>query len=164
MLRCKSLKCTGHLNSLNSVENIRSVVIKFNSQTQEAWNRMSLSIKTKQKRVATFDDLVEFVCTQSQLVNNPEYSKDAFVGAKDKRSSNPPFKSFYAQCDETERDGDEGSVEDEAVDNVKCQAVSVSVSKEVCPLCQGDHILENCATLKVLTIEERVSAIMKLRL
>ena len=80
--RCNVLKTQGQLCVLDSVDSIRSVVGKFPSQVQESWNRKSLNIKTKQCRESDFSDLVKFVEEQNRLVNNPEYSREAFFETK----------------------------------------------------------------------------------
>ena len=137
--KCKVLKMQGQLASLDSVETIRSVVCKFPPQVQESWNRKVLGIKETKLRESDFSDLVDFADYQSQLVNNPEYSRDAFSEIKDRSSANPRVRNFLI-----------GGTEQKKASG--------------CYLCSSNHLLDSCGTFAEMTLEGRLSFIKERRL
>ena len=116
----------GQLASLDSVETIRSVVCKFPPQVQESWNRKVLGIKETKLCESDFSDLVDFADYQSQLVNNPEYSRDAFSEIKDRSSANPRERNFLI-----------GGTEQKKASG--------------CYLCSSNHLLDSCGTFAEMT-------------
>ena len=63
---------------MDSTNIIRMVLSKFAVPVQEAWNRNACKIREKEKREAYFEDVVFFMDSQSRLLNNPSYSREAF--------------------------------------------------------------------------------------
>ena len=137
--KCEVLKMQGQLASLDSVETIRSVVCKFPPQVQESWNRKVLGIKETKLRESDFSDLVDFADYQSQLVNNPEYSRDAFSEIKDRSSANPRVRNFLI-----------GGTEQKKASGWY--------------LCSSNHLLDSCGTFAEMTLEGRLSFIKERRL
>ena len=142
LTKCQISKSKGNLQLLDSAEIIRTILSKFQQNVQEAWNKSASLLKEREQRRAVFNDLVSFIERQTNLLNNPEYSRAAFTGNKDRTSSMKAFATGVTA------DGEQQS-----------RAKSWS-----CRLCQGNHQLEKCLQFETLDVDGRLEVLKTNRL
>ena len=126
--RCKVIKSSELLSSLDSVEMIRSVLSKYPTPVQEAWNKKVLGIRQNHGRQCNFLDIVEFAEHQSMMMTNPEFSREAFDSSRDKNPAKA--RAFVVSKPD-------------------------SPSAEICSLCNSEHQLQSCDQFSLMPIRER---------
>ena len=140
--KCKIMKVQGILTALDTAENLRNIVSKFSSSVQDSWNKQAMKIQLSKKRQVEFNDLLEFIEFTTLLMNNPEFSRDAFNELRDKRPSYPNnLKNFGTKLG----------------DSVPCDTTS-------CGLCKDEHFIESCTDYLKLSSEDRMNLVKSNRL
>ena len=130
LIKCKIYKKKGHLQELDSAENLRALVLKFPVNLQDKWNRRADRIKTTESRIAEFGDFCSFIDTESRIVNDPIYSQEALKSCQD---SSAAKSSTDTKCLSTSLD--------ESKPSKKVEFPS-------CPMCTGVHDLDDCEKFK----------------
>ncbi len=141
LIKCKIYKKKGHLRELDSAENLRALVVKFPINLQDKWNRRSDRVKITDSRMAEFGDFCDFVDTESRIVNDPIFSQEALKGCQDSSSS------ISTRCLATSMDEAKPKVE-----------------VDLCPMCSGEHDLEDCDKYKERTRSARMKFLFEKRL
>ena len=147
LLKCQSFKNEERLTELDSTDMIRTMLSRFATPVQEAWNKAACKIRDTQKREAVFDDLVLFVDYQSRLLNNPAYSRDAFGLAKNvsNGSNSTTYKTYATGVNEA--------------------GGNPETKKDPCFWCNDvNHGLETCPGFMTKTLSERRKIIFQNRL
>ena len=124
---------------LQNPKTIRRILDKLPFHMQDRWRRIVFEIVEKEQRSANFDDFVQFVERESQIMSNPLYGKHLF--------SNEPSKekqSFSSKNTSKDRS------------NVTCNLTKESIS---CWHCGGAHYLDECDDLENADYARRLEII-----
>ena len=114
------------LKELDSENIMRSMVLsKMDRSVQEKWLRKVVNQRANHGKELVFSDIVKFIEYQTLLVTDPSYSQEVY---KQDTSTSSGIKTFATQC-------------------------QVKLAK--CPLCEGDHTIEQCSSFKAMTLDNR---------
>ena len=69
---------------------MQAVIQKLPVYLQRKWRDQASYKRTKDHRVATFEDLVNFVKTAADAANDPVYGKDAMSRSDVSKNKSPP--------------------------------------------------------------------------
>ena len=117
LVRCASYQERGVVD-LNSPLTIRSIQLSLPSNLQDKWTSRVGRIRKKKEVEARFQDFVEFVEEESQMLNDPVYARGT---TKDKNKLDGAWKTYLTGVtQETKK------------------------PKLECPFCKGDHDLDDC--------------------
>lgn len=108
----------------------------MDSSVQSRWLHKVISARTKHGKELKFSDVVEFIEYQSLLASDPSYSQDAY--RKDVLAS-PGMKILATQIEKTTNK------------NVRFTVPSLNL----CPLCDGEHKIDNCTSFISMNLENR---------
>ena len=139
LLKCEAYKQQHKLQELDSTDMLRVVILKVPQSLQDKWNRKVLDTRRKHKREVDFSDIVKFLETETTLMSDPAYSRDALTEA------GKLLKSNSTQL-----------VEAEGGRRVSWGAI--------CPLCAGTHDFEDCQDFLAKGIDERHKTVFQLKL
>ena len=81
LLRCQTYKEGGRLTELDSTDMIATIVSKLHNGHQGRWNRKAVDIR-RSGGEANFSDLVSFFEKETEILNDPAYSKKALAQVK----------------------------------------------------------------------------------
>ena len=115
------------------------MILKVPQSLQDKWNRKVLDTRRKHKREVDFSDIVKFLETETTLMSDPAYSRDALTEA------GKLLKSNSTQL-----------VEAEGGRRVSWGAI--------CPLCAGTHDFEDCQDFLAKGIDDRHKTVFQLKL
>ena len=96
------MKCHGclrdgeYLNELNTSSMLKTVYIKLPERLQKKWVSLAHKIEAVNLRRPSFSDFVTFVENESDIANNPTYSKEALtnIASKAKCSERYPNRGM----------------------------------------------------------------------
>ena len=142
LLKCSCIVEGNYLNTLDSIDNLCTILSKLPGSTREKWNTKAFRLRTNQFREPEMRDMITFVDEQLTLWSDPLFSKEALeqrklLGYRKEdfpSSSQKPFKNYYG------------------VNSVSCN------------LCNSDHDVESCPLFREKTIKDKVNILMKFRL
>ena len=134
LLKCETYRIEGNLQELNSTDMIKTIISKIHTTYQERWNRRASDTRLRQHREADFSDLVKFVEAEMILMCDLAYSRDALRDLAN-------VKNYATRFTEEKHTASTG-----------------------CPLCVGEHDLEDCKDYLEKDIDQRHRAIFRLRL
>ena len=128
LLKCQAYKKDRRLMELDSTDIIKTVISKLHVSHQGRWARKSLDIRTKLSKEADFNDLVAFMAKEAEVLCDPAYSRNAL--------SEIAVSTFATHCTEKEKNRS-------------------SVSFVKCPICNGNHDIEDCETYLQKDLDQR---------
>ena len=141
LTKCNCVIKGNYWNTLDSIDNLCTILSKLPGNTRDKWNRKALSIRTNYLREPELQDMITFVSEELTLWSDPLFSKEALeqrklLGTDPGKGppSNKPFKSFYSG------------------QNVYCQ------------LCNKTHDIEGCPLFKGKPIKDKINILMRSRL
>ena len=141
LIKCKIYKNKDQfLRELDSAETLRTLVLKLPVNLQDKWNRKVDSIKIKLNRMAEFTDFCDFVDTESRIVNDPLFSREALATCKEGFVPPPNLKSLRTLLP--------GSTPE----------------AQKCHMCDGAHDLDDCQKYKDLSRTARMKLLYDKRL
>ena len=136
LVKCQGCLSDGeYLNELNTTSILTTVYIKLPERRQRKWVSLAHKIETVDLRRPSFSDFVTFVENQSDIGNNPTYSKEALTNIANK-----------AKCSERYPSRDmKQKVSSFATQAKKDDSVLQKPRNSTsCPSCSLDHDLDSC--------------------
>ena len=127
LLRCSSYQNKGIVD-LNSPLTIRNIQLCLPSNVQDKWTSRVGRIRKRKGEEASFTDFVEFVEEESQMLNDPVYSRGA---GKEKGKPDGNIKTCLTDVEESKP---------EEPKEIKTKAVTIIE----CSCCKGEHDLDDC--------------------
>ena len=97
LVKCQGCLSDGeYLNELNTSSLLKTVYIKLPERLQRKWASLAHKIETVNFRKPSFSDFVTFVENESDIANNPTYSKEALtkIASKAKCSERYPSRGM----------------------------------------------------------------------
>ncbi len=152
----QAMKSLSYLTVLNHPSNMQIVVRKLPFTLQNRWRHRIVDMRKTWGQVATFDDLVIFVDTYSEAMNDPIYSKAALS-----QQSDP--KEEKKRQDGYKRSSFSTNIEGVASTTNPAGAGSTGI-KRSCPSCNQQHDLEYCRTFLKKSLEEKKSFLKEKKL
>ena len=67
-----------HWNSVDTPEVLCMLMSKLPGNTRDQWNRKVLIIRRQQRREPELEDFIDFFDDETQLANDPLFSREAF--------------------------------------------------------------------------------------
>ena len=148
---------TTSLNHLQSPKEIHNIIMKLPYKLREKWRNQACNILDKGRNIK-FKDLVEFVNSQSRLVNMP-----VFGDIKDHRSSQNETrnKSSHKVAEKLKRSTQMATIMDDKKPSLdKSQSQSEKMAYR-CPCDESDHALSSCSAFIEMPYEEKRNFVMK---
>ena len=127
LLRCSSYQNKGIVD-LNSPLTIRNIQLCLPSNVQDKWTSRVGRIRKRKGEEASFTDFVEFVEEESQMLNDPVYSRGA---GKEKGKPDGNIKTCLTDVEESKP---------EEPKEIKPKVVTIIE----CSCCKGEHDLDDC--------------------
>ncbi len=133
------------MSVLNHVTSMQAIVQKLPVYIQNKWRSASTSIRRTQHILPVFNDLVRFTEEESDIANDPVYSKQAI--SKPEAPKNPP-KPLLGKA----------KVTSFATDVVNQSSKRNHPAQQpVCLFCEQSHDLENCSDFVQKPIDDKRS-------
>ena len=135
------------------------VDIKLPGNTRDRWDREVLIIRRQHRKEPELEDLIGFFDNETYLANDPLFSREAlrdYNKRADKVGNNRREQSEKNQAMYGENQSEKEK--DDAKDG------GSEFKKVQCPVCDENHVLDNCSMFKDQTLEERSKTIWKKKL
>ena len=100
LLQCQTYQKGGLLTGLDSPLEIRNIQLKLPLNLQDKWGHLVGKIRKHKAREATFSDFVEFVDSESTVLNDPVYSRKG--PNESKKEDKDRLKNFATGTNQTE--------------------------------------------------------------
>ena len=150
LLQCLAYQKSGCLDGLDSPLMIRNVQLKLPVQGQDKWAQIVGKIRKREKREAAFKDFVEFVESESLVLNDPVYSRSQRSDKKSEKDREIERLRALVTKDK---------------DNTHHAPPSTAPpSKTKCQLCDANHCLNDCEQFMNMNLKERKQFIFSSRL
>ena len=138
------IKCQGalwdqvYVNELNTSSLLQSLCIKLPQRMQRKWSENVCMILSRAQGRTTFVDLVEFVRKESEVANDPTFSREALSKVIDKK----PIKLDQSKALKGGSKTRVGSFVTRS-ENYDAGA-ETAVKDHLCPHCSKEHDLDDC--------------------
>ena len=127
-----------YVNELNTSSLLQSLCIKLPQRMQRKWSENVCMILSRAQRRTTFVDFVEFVRKESEVANDPTFSREALSKVIDKKPVN--FDQSKAL-----KGGSKTRVDSFATRSENCDAsAETAVKDHLSPHCSKEHDLDDC--------------------
>lgn len=150
------------MNEMNNPTNMRTVISKLPFRFRERWRNTAFDIQQRNGRRATFEDLVNFIDLNAQVLNDPLFGdiQDVKVDRKGKSSlpegKNSKKTAFKGSIFAT-------NVSPAGKDKAECSLQrkentdkSDSAVQRACLFCSKEHKLDSCVKLKEQEYKDRI--------
>ena len=152
----QAMKSLSYLTVLNHPSNMQIVVRKLPFILQNRWRHRIVDMRKSWGQVATFDDLVNFVDTCSEAMNDLIYSKAALSQHSDPKEEKKRQDGYKRSSFSTNIEGVVSTTNPDG-------AGSTGIIRS-CPSCNQQHDLEHCRTFLKKSIEEKKSFLKEKKL
>ena len=148
---------TTSLNHLQSPKEIHAIIMKLPYKVRERWRAQACNILDKGKDIK-FQDLVEFVNSQSRLVNMP-----VFGDIKDHRSTQNEtgLKPQHKPVDKMKRSTLMATMMDDRKSSLDKSTRQTGEVSYRCPCKESNHVLSSCSAFAEMPYEEKRNFVMK---
>ena len=150
LLQCQAHQMQGLLTGLDSPLELRNIQLKLPTNLQDKWNHTVNRIR-RDKREADFRDFVEFVETESSVLNDPIYSRSA-------RSEKDQLKAFLTTHKVENNKDNENNNEQQTT------PLDQKEKAELCIICQTPHDLDTCPEFLKKPYKDRKQLVFSKRL
>ena len=157
LLQCQTYQRGGILIGLDSPLEIRNIQLKLPVNLQDKWGHIVGKVRKHKVREATFSDFVDFIESESAVLNDPVYSRKGLNEGKREEKDNR-VKNFAIGTEENE------SEERKEEDNMKNCAIGNQPQSHPCPLCKVPHDLDDCPQFLNKSLKDRKQFIFDQRL
>ena len=110
LLKCESIMALQHWNSMDAPEILCMLILKLVGNTRDRWNRKVLTIRRQYRREAELEDFIDFFDDETQLANDPLFSREAlrdYTEKADKVGNNKKrIKQYVGKTKVEEKSGD----------------------------------------------------------
>ena len=137
------IKCQGvlwdqlYVNELNTSSLLQSLCIKLPQRLQRKWSEYVCTLLSKAQRRAVFADFVDFVRKESEVANDPTFSREALSKVIDKH----PIKVDHSK---SSKGVSNQKVASFVTKSEKCDANTEAFAKHSCLYCSKEHDLDDC--------------------
>ncbi|KAI2645448.1 Gag-Pol polyprotein [Labeo rohita] len=152
------------MEELNLPSNLRLLVSKLPHKLKEKWRSIAFDILEHRTRRATFSDLVNFIEKQARMMQDPLFGDihQPFPSKKAYQSKSIPDSKLSFKMN-SKGSSFATTVTDEPVrteilmqEKLKVQSNDKPVTSNVCPICNGIHVIDSCAELLSKSHNDRV--------
>ena len=144
-----------HWNSMDIPEILCMLISKLPGNTRDRWNRKVLIIRRQHKREPELEDFMDFFDDETQLANDPLFSREAlteYTEKADKGGNNKRrIKQYVGKTKVEKKRGDAKDGDRE-------------LKKVQCPVCDESQDRNDCSMFKDQTLEERSKILWKKKL
>ena len=160
LTKCKNaMKTVLHMAVLNHSPNMQTIVQKLPSKLQSRWRDLVTKIKKRSDKIASFQDLVEFVESAAESANDPIYGRDALQRTEERTRSSVNTDSSKRPM-KVKPKSTSFATRIEAPSSSKTPVLSQShgqrnTDARSCPLCSGSHNLDDCEDFARKTVEDK---------
>ena len=145
LIKCQSLQYSNNQNPLDIPDVICMILSKVPGFLQDRWDKHVHKIRKTSTREPGLPDLTNFIEDEMNIVNDPLFSREAVWQYEDK-----PLKPHRRK----------------KIQNYAIKETSGNENKGTskCPICEGQHDIEECTTILEQAVEDRSKTIYKKRL
>ena len=145
LIKCQSLQYSNNQNPLDTTDVICMILSKIPEFLQDKWNRNVHKIRKNHARETGLLNLTNFFEGEMTIVNDPLFSREAVGQYIDKPLK--PHKPKKIQ-----------------IYGIKETSGNRKTETSKCPICEGQHDIEECTTILGQDVEDRSKTIYKKRL
>ena len=160
LTKCKNaMKTVSHMAVLNHSTNMQTIVQRLPSNLQNRWRDLVTKMKKRSDKIASFQDLVEFIESAAESTNDPIYGRDAIHRTEERKRSSINTDSSKRLM-KVKPNSTSFATRVEAPSSSKTPALSQShgqrnADARSCPLCSGSHNLDDCEDFARKTVEDK---------
>ena len=141
---CQAMRGISELNVLNHPPNMVGIVKKLPMYLQNKWREHACKSRQNHQKAVQFQDLVNFICSASDIANDPIYGNCTNSGQFNVTKGHHEGKK-YVHKDNKQMHGS----------SFASMVKSEHVVTDKCPMCNQLHDLEECNSFLSKSIEER---------
>ena len=149
LLKCESIIQAREWNPLDTPDVICMLLSKLPGVIRDKWVRVVMNVRRKKEREATLRDFIGFIKEETDLVNDPLFSKGAIDQYQEKKSTKNEhpkkrLSSYAVKYKKDQKDDQQG--------------------KEICLVCGKDHLIDHCKEFMEKSPKERTKILTKAKL
>ncbi len=150
------------MDEMNNPTNMRTVLSKLPFRLRERWRNRAFDIQQRNGRRATFEDLVNFIDLNAQVLNDPLFGDIQDVKVERKGKSSFPeennsrksgFKGSIFATNVSPSDKDKAEYSRQRKQNTDKSDFAV---QRACLFCNKEHSLDSCIKLKNQEYKDRI--------